>query len=315
MNEINAISIIFPVYNEEKGIYKNTLRVHKILEENNILHQFIIVDDGSSDNSWEEIKKLQNEVKLKAYRFSRNFGKESALMAAIDHVDTSGCVIIDSDLQHPPEVIIEMVKKWQEEGFEIIEGVKAQRGKESIVNKIGARIFYSLFSKLSGFDLRNASDFKFFDKRALEALKRMPEVQPFFRGLSAWIGFKRTEIVFEVQEREVGNSKCNFFGLFKLALLAITSFSSIPLHIVTFMGLLFLGGSVILGIQTLYMKFSGLAVSGFTTVILLLLIIGSTLMISLGVIGIYIEKIFNEIKGRPRYIISEETEHRSQKTE
>lgn len=305
MNEKNKISIVFPVYNEGGGIFKNTLRVHQLLRENNIPHQFIMVDDGSKDNSWEEIKRLQNEVNLKAGRFSRNFGKEAAVMAAIDYVDTPGCVIMDSDLQHPPDIIIEMVRKWQEEGFEIIDGVKAQRGRESIVNKIGAGVFYSLFSRLSGFDLKNASDYKFFDKKALEALKTLPERQPFFRGLSAWVGFRRTEIVFEVQERQDGTTSWNFFSLFKLALLAITSFSSIPLHIVTFMGLLFLGGSVILGLQTLYMKFSGLAVGGFTTVILLLLIIGSTLMISLGIIGVYIEKIFNEIKGRPRYIISE----------
>jgi dolichol-phosphate mannosyltransferase len=299
------LTVILPVYNEEEGLFSNVLKINEVLIMLEIPHSFVLVDDGSKDETWKEIIKLSQKIELKAVRFSRNFGKEVAIMAALEHVDADGCVILDSDLQHPPSIIGDMYKKWIEEGFEIVEGVKAQRGKERIINKVGAIIFYKIFSKLSGFNIRNLSDFKLLDIKVVRALLRLPERQIFFRGVSAWVGFKKTQIEFKVQDRHDGKSNWSLWSLYKLALLAITSFSSIPLHIVTFMGVLFLFGSFILGIQTLYMKFSGYAVSGFTTVILLILIIGSTLMISLGIIGVYIEKIFNEIKCRPRHIITE----------
>ena len=217
---------------------------------------------------------------------------------------------MDADLQHPPELIPEMVRLWKEEGYEVVEGVKALRGQESLVNKAGAGLFYYILSKFSGFDIKQASDFKLLDKKVVHAWQSMNERNTFFRGMSAWVGFNRISIPFNIKNRTGGASKWSLFKLFKLAINAITSFSSLPLHIVTFMGLIFLLGSLILGIQTLYMKLKGIAYSGFTTVILLLLIIGSTLMISLGIIGTYIAKIYEEVKGRPRYIVAEQIESR-----
>ncbi|MFZ5986083.1 MAG: glycosyltransferase family 2 protein [Bacillota bacterium] len=300
------ISVVIPVYNEGKQIYKNIHTVNKILSDNNINHEFILVDDGSRDNTWEEMRNLSSILSnLCALKLSRNFGKEAALCAGLEAAQGDACIVMDSDLQHPPEIIPEMVRLWRDEGFDVVEGVKSSRGKESLKNKIGALLFYNVLKKMSGFDLNGASDFKLLDSRVVSAWGNMKERNTFFRAMSAWVGFKRTSVSFEVAERTEGTSKWSIIRLFKLAITAITSFSSLPLQLVTLMGMLFLAGSFILGVQTLYMKFRGIAVSGFTTVILLQLIIGSTLMISLGIIGTYIARIFDEVKFRPRYIVSE----------
>lgn len=308
------LSFVIPVYNEGKQIYKNINILTDILEKNNINYEIILVDDGSKDNSWEEINRLcVDKPGIRAFRLSRNFGKESALCAGLDAVNTDACVVMDADLQHPPELIPEMVRLWQEEGYDVVEGVKISRGKERIVNKLGAHLFYNILYKLSGFDLNSASDFKLFNKKVLLAYRQMGEHNTFFRGMSEWVGFKRKKIPFHVADRTEGTTKWSVTRLVRLAITAITSFSSVPLHIVTILGIMFLIGSIILGIHTIYMKVSGGALSGFTTVILLQLIIGSTLMISLGIIGTYIAKIFDEVKNRPRYLISQAVQ--SQKKE
>jgi glycosyltransferase involved in cell wall biosynthesis len=300
------ISIVIPVYEEEKQIRQSLQIIHAILAGNDINYEFILVDDGSKDNTWREIKQASLEFpEIHAIRLSRNFGKEAALCAGLEAVNGDACIVMDADLQHPPEVIPEMIRLWREEGYEIVEGVKSSRGKESIVNKTGALLFYNLLRRLSGIDLNKASDFKLLDAKVVSSWHLMGERNTFFRAMSAWVGFSRTSIPFVVAERAKGKSKWSIFRLFKLAINAITAFSSLPLQIVTFLGAIFLIGSFFLGIQTLYMKFVGIAVSGFTTVILLLLIIGSALMISLGIIGTYIDKIFDEVKFRPRYIIAE----------
>lgn len=309
----SLITIVIPVYNEENQICENINVIRNSLSETAMNFEILLVDDGSTDSTWLKLKMLSEEIPgIKALRLSRNFGKEAALCAGLEVVEGDACVIMDADLQHPPELIPEMVRLWKEKGYEVVEGIKSLRGKENPVNKIGAHLFYGILSKLSGFDIKQASDFKLLDKRVILAWRNMNERDTFFRGMSAWIGFNRIGIPFDVKSREKGVSKWSLYKLFKLAANAITSFSSLPLHIVTFMGLIFLAGSLILGIQTLYMKLMGMAFSGFTTVILLLLIIGSTLMISLGVIGTYIARIYEEVKRRPRYIVSEEIESRKE---
>jgi len=300
------ISIVIPIFNEGEQIRNNINIIHKILSEEKIFHEFILIDDGSTDDTWSQIQKISTDMDgVYAIKLSRNFGKEAALCAGLDAVRGDACVILDADLQHPPSLIPEMVRLWKEEGYDVVEGVKSSRGKERFINKLGAVWFYKVLDKLSGIDLNSASDFKLVDAKVLSAWKQMGEREIFFRGMSEWVGFHRKKISFEVHERTAGTSKWSVVSLIRLAITAITSFSSLPLHIVTFMGIIFLIGSFILGIQTLYMKFRGMAIGGFTTVILLLLIIGSTLMISLGIIGTYIAKIFNEVKGRPRYIVAQ----------
>lgn len=304
------ITVVIPVYNEENQICNNISVIRSHLLKTGINFTILLVDDGSTDGTWFKLKLLSEEVpEIKALKLSRNFGKEAALCAGLEAAEGDACIIMDSDLQHPPALIGEMLRLWKEEGYEVIEGVKSLRGNESFINKAGANLFYSLLTKLSGFNIKQASDFKLLDKKVVAAWRSMNERGTFFRGMSAWVGYNRISIPFNVGTRSGGGSKWSIFNLFKLAIKAITSFSSFPLHIVTFMGVFFLAGAVILGAQTLYMKLMGMALSGFTTVILLLLIIGSALMISLGVIGTYIARIYEEVKGRPRYIVAEEIKH------
>ncbi|MCX7842656.1 MAG: glycosyltransferase family 2 protein [Clostridia bacterium] len=305
------ITVVIPVYNEENQIYETIEVIRDKLAITGMDYEFILVDDGSSDGTWLKLKMLSEDFQsIKALRLSRNFGKEAALCAGLEAAKGDACIVMDADLQHPPELIPEMVRLWRDESYDVVEAVKSVRGDESLVNKIGAHLFYKTLSKLSGFDIDQASDFKLLDKKVVEAWRCMNERDTFFRGMAAWVGFNRISIPFNVASRKKGTSKWSLFKLSRLAVSAITSFSSLPLQIVTFMGLIFLIGSVVLGIQTLYMKLMGIALSGFTTVILLLLIIGSTLMISLGVIGTYIARIYEEVKRRPRYIISEKVESR-----
>jgi len=300
------ISVVIPVYEEGKQLYENVCAIRSILQESSIGNELVIVDDGSKDNTWEVIKKLSSDFEnIKAIRFSRNFGKEAALCAGLESAQGDACIIMDSDLQHPPRLIPEMVRLWREEGFDVVDGIKSERGNERITAKAGAFLFYRLFKRLSGVDLDKATDFKLLDKKVVSAWKQMGERNTFFRGMAEWVGFSRTGIPFEVPERSHGSSKWSMLKLFKLAVTAITSFSSLPLQVVTLIGILFLLGSLLLIIQTLYMKFKGMAVSGFTTVILLLLIIGSMIMISLGIIGTYIAKIYDEVKARPRYVVKD----------
>ncbi len=303
------ITVVIPVYNEESQICENICVIREYLMKTGMEFMILLVDDGSTDGTWLKLKLLSEEIPtIKALRLSRNFGKEAALCAGLEAAVGDACIIMDSDLQHPPALISEMLRLWKDEGFEVVEGVKSLRGNESIINKAGANLFYNILSMLSGFNIKQASDFKLLDKKVLLAWRSMKERDTFFRGMSAWVGYNRISLPFNVGIRIGGVSKWSLFKLCKLAIKAITSFSSFPLHIVTFIGVFFLVGAVILGIHTLYMKLSGMAFSGFTTVILLLLITGSCLMISLGIIGTYVARIYEEIKGRPRYIIAEETE-------
>lgn len=304
MQNDKLLSVIIPSFNEQDMIAKTFDAVKEILDGANIPFELIFVDDGSKDLTYHNITELaQKYTEIRGISFSRNFGKESAIFAGLENASGACCVIMDCDLQHPPATIIEMYRLW-EQGYEVVEGVKSSRGKENPIHTFSANSFYRIISKVTGIDMANASDFKLLDRRAVDALLLMPERAPFFRALSSWIGFKTTSVPFEVQERTVGTSKWSLWSLVKYAIKNITSFSGAPMQFVTFMGWMMLLFSVVFAIHSLYRYFTGTALEGFTTVILLQLIIGSVLMISLGIIGHYISRIYDEIKGRPRYIIS-----------
>jgi dolichol-phosphate mannosyltransferase len=299
------LSVVIPVYQEGSHIRNSIGVIEDVLNSNNIKHEFILIDDGSKDNTWQEIKSLaENKETITSLRLSRNFGKESALCAGLEYADGDMILVMDSDLQHPPTLIPEMVKAWREEGYDVVEGIKSSRGKENPLYRLGAKFFYYIIYKTSDINLGKASDFKLLDRKVVEAWKELPERAIFFRGMSAWLGFDRKQINFDVADRVNGKTKWSFFRLIRLAVNAITSYSSVPLHCITILGIFMFFGAFLLGIQTLYMKFTGRATSGFTTVILLQLMIGSSIMISLGMIGIYLTKIYKEVKARPRYLIS-----------
>jgi dolichol-phosphate mannosyltransferase len=210
-------------------------------------------------------------------------------------------------LQHPPEKILEMYRLWQQ-GYQVVEGIKANRGKENPLRAAAAKTFYRSISGAIGVDMSRASDFKLLDRRAVDTLLAMREKNAFFRALSCWIGFSTAQVEFEVQPRLEGKSKWSLRALVKYAASNITSFSAAPLQLVTILGVGVFIASVVLGVHTLWQKFTGQALEGFTTVILLQLFLGSVLMICLGIIGYYIAKIYEEIKARPRYIVAERSE-------
>ncbi|MDR2736130.1 MAG: glycosyltransferase family 2 protein [Gracilibacteraceae bacterium] len=300
------LALIIPVYNEAEQIHNNIDRIRVILEEAGIAHGFYLVDDGSTDGTWEELTRLSEACPhVHTIRLSRNFGKEAALCAALERADGDAFLILDADLQHPPEMIPEMEKLWREQGYDVVEGVKEGRGRESLLKRLAVRTFYGLFRKSTGIDLDAASDFKLLDRKVVEAWRRMPERNTFFRGMSAWLGFRRVQLPFVVQERTMGETKWSLRALIRLAAHSITSYTSAPLYVVSGLGAVLLLGAVIIGIQTLVSKLLGYAETGFTTVIILQLFIGSCVMMSLGVIGVYISKIYEETKKRPRYIIQE----------
>ena len=301
---MSMLSVVLPAYNEEKMLGKTVKVISKILEDAKINYELVFVNDGSKDNTWAEITKAVAEnPHVAGVNFSRNFGKEAAMFAGLANAIGDCCAVMDCDLQHPPEVLVEMYHLW-EQGYEVVEAVKRSRGKESPIHKASAGIFYKIISKAVKIDMSRASDFKLMDRKAVDTLLAMPERNAFFRALSSWIGYKTTSVEFDVQEREEGESKWSTWSLIKYAITNIVAFSSAPMQIVTVAGIFVFLLGIIMGIQTL-VKFSmGHAVEGFTTVILLILLLGSIVMISLGIIGYYISKIYEEVKGRPRYIIS-----------
>ena len=298
------LSVILPSYNEEKMIAKATARMAEILQPEKIDYELLFIDDGSRDGTWAQINEAaEKDSHVVGVHFSRNFGKEAAMFAGLEQARGDCCVVIDCDLQHPPEKIVEMYRLW-EQGYEVVEGIKVDRGEESGLHKFAANSFYGLISKATGMDMSSSSDFKLLDRKVVDTLNSLPERNVFFRALSFWVGYKKTSVSYCVQERTEGVSKWSTKSLIKYALTNISSFSSAPLHIVTVLGLIMLAVAFVLGIIALVQKISGVALGGFTTVILLLLFSASVIMISLGIIGYYIARIYDEIKGRPRYIIS-----------
>ena len=298
------LSVVLPAYNEEAMLLKAAETLKEILEKEKIEYQLIFVDDGSRDQTWSLITEAaRRDSHVTGIHFSRNFGKEAAIFAGLANAEGDCAAVMDCDLQHPPQTLVQMYRLWQE-GYEVVEGVKRTRGKESAIHRASAGLFYKIMSSATKIDMSRASDFKLMDRRAVDSLLEMPERNAFFRAMSSWIGFRSTTVEFDVQEREAGESKWSTRSLIRYALTNIVGYSSAPMQMVTGAGAVVFLMAVVLGIQTLVKYFSGHAVEGFTTVILLLLFIGSVIMISLGIIGYYISRIYEEVKGRPRYIIS-----------
>ena len=299
------LSVILPSYNEEKMIPVAADTISAILERENIDFELLFVDDGSKDATWKNITRAAELNKhVVGVHFSRNFGKEAAMFAGLEKASGDCCVVIDCDLQHPPEKIVEMYRLW-EDGYEVVEGIKEDRGEESGFHKFAANSFYGLISKATGMDMSSSSDFKLLDRKVVDTLNKLPERNVFFRALSFWVGFKKATVYYSVRERTEGVSKWSTKSLIKYAITNIGSFSSAPLHIVTVLGFIMLAVAIVFSIISLVQKLTGQALGGFTTVILLLMFSSSIIMISLGIVGYYIARIYDEIKGRPRYIISQ----------
>ena len=305
------LSLIVPAYNEETTVppfYKKTTEI--LMQNKNLYNEFdiIFVDDGSVDNTWPAIKSLMlKDTRVHGIKFSRNFGKEAAIFAGLHKAKGDCAVIMDCDLQHPPELIAEMYEHYLQ-GYQIVRCVKKHRSKESTLRKLCNSIFFRLFdsSDSTQLSIANASDFQLIDRKVIDYILKFQETSLFFRGISAYVGFKTKDIEFDVPERVAGETKWSYTSLIRYAFSNMSAFSSKPLQLVTFCGIILFIIAVVQTIEALYSYFIDAAAPGFTTVIILLLFIGSMLMFSLGIIGFYVGKIFEEVKHRPRYIIDEE---------
>jgi len=298
------ISVVIPAYNEAQGIQLTVTEIVNVLENCEISWEIIIVDDGSCDETYQKILELAAiDVRIKGIALSRNFGKEGAMLAGLESSTGRAVILIDADLQHPPELIPEMINKWQA-GAQIVHAIKRHRKTDSIAKKTAAFCINQLISQLAGIDVNNASDFKLLDRKIVDIIYELPEKERFLRGLTRWIGFSQDSIFFDVETRRQGDdSKWSVWDLMELSITALTSFTSAPLRIITFLGFATLLLGIIVTTDALLSWFGNEAVSGYTTIIVCLLLIGSFIMISLGIIGEYIAKIYEEVKARPHFLV------------
>lgn len=301
-----VISVVLPMLNEAPNVARVLAHVIEELETVGRTFELICIDDGSTDATVALLNEVsQRDRRVSVLSLSRNFGKESAVAAGLDAARGEAVIVLDADLQHPPELISTMISKW-DEGFEVVEGVKESdggRGDESFVYKVCAAAFYALIGKAAGERLRGSSDFKLLDREVVQTLAQFPERHRFFRGLVAWVGFSVAQIPFRVNARTAGRSKWGVLPLARYAVRNVISFSSTPLRLVAWIGSATLLLAAVLGVQTLWNWRTGVAITGFTTVILVVLWLGGLILLSLGVIAVYLAQMFDEQKGRPIYVV------------
>ena len=306
---MDKITIIVPCYNEEEVIEMFYPAVQKEVEKiSDCEFNYIFVNDGSKDSTLEKLRKISATYENANYlSLSRNFGKESAMMAGIDYADGDAVIIMDADLQHPPEKISEMIKFWRE-GYDDVCAKRTDRAGETWLKRTCANIFYKIMKKFStSYEMqRDVGDFRLLDRRCIEALKLMRENQRFTKGLFTWVGYNKKEIPFEVQPRAAGQTTWNYFALFNLAMKGMTSFTTAPLRLMTFLVISLSCGAIIYMIFVLLMSLLyGDPVAGYPTLMTVMLFLGGTQLLALGIIGEYLAQIFHETKNRPIYLIDE----------
>ena len=298
------LSVIAPAMNEQDNIARLCEAIKNVMEGANIPYELIIVDDGSRDTTWQIVcDEAEKDERVRGISFSRNFGKESAIFAGLSEARGACAAIIDSDLQFPPETLCQMYKKWQSGDFEIVEGRKNARQKETLTYKLFSKTFYKLLKAMSGIDLDNMCDFKLMDRCIVDDLNALPEKQTFFRALSDWPGYRKTTVPFDVADRNSGTSKFTPVKLVKLALGAISSFSAAPLQLVTGCGVGAFILSAILCIFTVCFPFAQHGNELFCWTAAILLALSGILMVAMGIIGYYMARIYEEVKARPRWIV------------
>lgn len=300
-----VVTIVIPVYNEAENIERLYLDLLE-LRPKNCAFEFVFVDDGSHDSSWDVIKGLKGGegVIVKGVRFTRNFGKEAAILAGLREASGDAVIVMDADGQHPPQFIPEMVKWWRE-GFDVVDMVKFEREKESLIKRWGAELFYWLFKKLAGLDLKNRTDFKLLSRKAVDFYVSLPERKRFFRGLISWLSLPTKEIYFTPPERETGRSSWSYYRLLEFSWSSIKAFSIWPLRLVMLVGALGSVFSFVMIVHTLIKKLLGRSLEGFPTVIIIVSFFSSLILLSLGIIGEYVGQIYEEVKRRPPYVIQE----------
>jgi polyisoprenyl-phosphate glycosyltransferase len=299
------LSLVVPIHNESAGLDEFFARVLPVLEKLGCASEIICVDDGSDDGSLERLLALRGRVpNLKVLSLSRSFGKDVALSAGFEHVSGAAAVPIDADLQDPPELIEQMVAKWRA-GFDVVYATRAHRGGESILRRFSARYFYRIFDRITDIPIPpDTGDFRLLDRRVVDILVRLPERTRFMKGLFAWVGFKQTALSFDRSERHAGRTKWTYWRLWNFALDAITSFSSVPLKVWSYVGLVvsifaFLYALFLAGLTMV----RGVVVPGYASIMVAVLFLGGVQLITLGIMGEYLARIYNEVKGRPLYLV------------
>lgn len=310
MEENPVLSVVVSVYNEAEGIAQAYEEMTRVLRQMPESYELIFVDDGSTDGTGDLLRPIaESDANVRLVAFSRNFGHESAMLAGIDYSRGEAVVCLDSDLQHPPAKIPEMVARWRD-GFDVVNMVRTDRADANYVQKSNSRLFYRFTNLISDVKLaENASDFFLVSRRVAAVLKTdFRERTRFLRGIVQLVGFPKTTLEYKAQERAAGHSKYSFFKLVKLSFSAISSFSKVPLRLGIFTGILFGLISLILIVYSLVMWFLDTPVSGYTTLVVFLSAFASIQMFVIGIIGQYVGYIFDEVKGRPIYIVKEVVE-------
>lgn len=309
MTKDKLISIIIPVYNEEKNLLPLYDGVIKALEKTDCDHEIIFIDDGSRDSSLEKLKSIaESDENIKILEFSRNFGKEIAVTAGINHCLGDACIMIDADLQHPPNLITEFIKKW-EDGAEVVVGVRKENNEKNLAKKLGSLLFYKIMGKISETDITpNATDFRLLDRTVVDAFNRFSERNRMTRALIDWLGFDREYVYFKAEKRMSGKAGYSFFKLLKLALSGFISHSLFPLKFAGYLGIVITFFSGTLGLFIFIEKYIlndpwGLSFSGPAILAVIILFLVGIVLVCLGLIALYIANIHGEVIGRPLYVI------------
>lgn len=305
---MKKISILIPCYNEEASLPLLYTELVKVMDScKSYDWEVLFINDGSRDNTLSLIKNLrQKDIRISYVDLSRNFGKENAMLAGFDYVTGDCMVIMDADLQHPPHIILKMLKKW-EEGYEDVYAKRKTRGRESWIRKKASLFFYSLLQKTTKIEiLQNVGDFRLLDRCCIEALKSLRESERYTKGMFCWIGFKKISVDYEQNDRVAGKSSWNFFSLFNLAIEGITSFTTAPLRMSSILG--FVIAILSFGLMLFHLIKAliwGDPIQGFPTLVVLILFLGGIQLLSIGILGEYLGRVFNESKHRPVYIVRE----------
>ena len=311
---MKTISILIPCYNEQESLPLLYKALHEVMEDSRFAGRYtfeiMLVNDGSKDSTLAIMRQLHREdPRINYLDLSRNFGKENAMMAGFDHVTGDCCVIMDADLQHPPQVIFQMIEKW-EEGYEDVYAKRISRGAESWLRRRLSLLFYRILNKISDVEmLQNVGDFRLLDRRCINALKSLRETERYTKGLFCWIGYRKADVQFDSADRVAGQSSWSLWKLFKFAIDGIVSFSTAPLHLATWLGLIISAFAFVyllfVLIKTLIV---GDPVAGFPTLLSVILFLGGVLLLCVGILGEYVARMYNEVKRRPGYLVREKND-------
>ncbi|MEP6482801.1 MAG: glycosyltransferase family 2 protein [Rudaea sp.] len=304
---MQKLTVVVPAFNESTGLREFHARLAPVLDALDLDADVLYVDDGSTDDTWDVIVSLHAaDARAAGLKLSRNFGKEHAMTAGLDRTDADAVIVIDADLQDPPELIPKFVELWRQ-GFDVVYGTRSSRAGESGMKKFTAAGFYRIMERLSSTPVpRDTGDFRLMNRRAVQALGQLRERQRFMKGLFAWVGYRQTSVVYERDARFAGTSKFNYWRLWNFAIEGITSFSGAPLKVATYVGVVTAVLAFLFGIFVLVKAiFFGDAVRGYPTLMLVILFLGGVQLIALGMIGEYLGRLYLESKQRPLYLIDD----------